>query len=394
MLSCLFVISATNARAEYQLAAGDVVEITVFGVQGLTKRTTVDVDGNVSMPLLGRVHATGQSLAGLRDLLQARAAAEAVTRGADVAVDLVQCRPFYISGDVKNSGAYPYVPGLTVRQAMAVAGGVAGKSRSEIPPGYTAEVRARFNALLLEEVAGLRAEADGTFGPPAANLWGETGQGNAGATAFQLEARRFEAYQNKSGSERASFERMIVLVDDEIRTLEAQLKQDGVAVDAQSQEVARVQDLQSRGLSAASRASEEWRALVLLKSRQMETAARLAAARPRQEDLRRNLNKIGGERRVEVLQMLQDIITDLEKVRAQMNGEAEKLALLGIAVTEGLRGESDPLQVVIYRRGAAGGAPFEATADAPVEPGDAIEVKMMPFKATGVSGEIRMEKAG
>ena len=253
VLACLFVLSATNARAEYRLAAGDVIEITVFGVQGLTKRTTVDVDGDVSMPVLGRVRATGQSLASLRDLLHSRAAAEAATRGADVAVDLVQCRPFYISGDVKNSGAYPYVPGLTVRQAVAIAGGIAGKNRSEIPLGYIAEVEARIQRALLGG-----SQAPGTGGWPTGRSGrgvrsdgreprGRYGRGQRRGDGLPTRGQAVSGSQDEASLEHASYEQMISLIGEEIRTLEAQLKQDGVAVDAQSQEVARVQDLQVQG---------------------------------------------------------------------------------------------------------------------------------------------------
>ena len=63
-------------------------------------------------------------------------------------------------------------------------------------------------------------------------------------------------------------------------------------------------------------------------------------------------------------------------------------------VTEEPRGESDALKVVIYRRSTGGEAHFEATADEPVEPGDAVEVKLVPFKVTGVSVEIPAENAG
>ena len=45
------------AAAEYRLGPGDVMEISVFGVADMKRRVTVNVDGNVSMPFLGEVHA-------------------------------------------------------------------------------------------------------------------------------------------------------------------------------------------------------------------------------------------------------------------------------------------------------------------------------------------------
>ena len=40
-----------------------------------------------------------------------------------VTVDIQQNRPFFIYGEVKTGGQYPYVSGMTVETAIAIAGG-------------------------------------------------------------------------------------------------------------------------------------------------------------------------------------------------------------------------------------------------------------------------------
>ena len=40
-----------------------------------------------------------------------------------VTVDIAQNRPFFILGEVRNAGQYPYVSGMTVQEAVAIAGG-------------------------------------------------------------------------------------------------------------------------------------------------------------------------------------------------------------------------------------------------------------------------------
>src|SRR5690606_31593427 len=86
-----------------------------------------------------------------------------------VILDLVESRPFYIYGDVSKGGAYPYRAGLTVRHAVAVAGGLlaARSDTATISPAASAELRARYKTLSAEyvrqqiRVASLRAELEG-----------------------------------------------------------------------------------------------------------------------------------------------------------------------------------------------------------------------------------------
>ncbi len=49
----------------------------------------------------------------------------------NVFVGIVQYRPFYIHGEVKKPGGYPYQPGMTVNQAIALAGGLTERASRE-----------------------------------------------------------------------------------------------------------------------------------------------------------------------------------------------------------------------------------------------------------------------
>src|SRR5687767_14879009 len=112
-----------SASAAYRLGAGDVVEIAVFGLPDYNRRVTVNVDGDLSLPFLGEVRAAGMSLPELRVELARGLEANGAVRNPQVTVQLVEHRPFYISGDVARPGAHAYRPGLTVRHAIALAGG-------------------------------------------------------------------------------------------------------------------------------------------------------------------------------------------------------------------------------------------------------------------------------
>jgi polysaccharide export outer membrane protein len=113
---------ASNASAPYLLGPGDVLQITVFGDTDLTGPYRVSDNGTVAMPLAGQLRAQGLSLAEFQTTLAERLNARAV-KSPDVTVQVNEYRPFFILGEVKNPGSYPYVPNMTVLTAVAIAGG-------------------------------------------------------------------------------------------------------------------------------------------------------------------------------------------------------------------------------------------------------------------------------
>lgn len=106
----------------YRLGAGDVINITVYGEEDLSRQKYRLPDSGVIMFPFGEVHALGVPLA----VLEARIA-DGLRGGylvnPRVSVSMDEYRPFYINGQVNQPGAYPYKNGLTVRMAVSVAGG-------------------------------------------------------------------------------------------------------------------------------------------------------------------------------------------------------------------------------------------------------------------------------
>jgi polysaccharide biosynthesis/export protein len=74
------------------------------------------------MPLIGSVPAQGQTTKGLENQIAARLRG-GFLREPKVSVEVEQYRPFFILGEVTTSGQYPYVNGMTVQTAVAIAGG-------------------------------------------------------------------------------------------------------------------------------------------------------------------------------------------------------------------------------------------------------------------------------
>ncbi|HXY89035.1 MAG TPA: polysaccharide biosynthesis/export family protein [Xanthobacteraceae bacterium] len=109
-------------EAPYTLDAGDKLRVVVFGQDGLTNSYAVDSAGKITMPLIGGVEARGKTTSELSGAIVARLKGGYI-REPHVAVEVESYRPFFILGEVTNSGQYAYVNGLTVESAVAVAGG-------------------------------------------------------------------------------------------------------------------------------------------------------------------------------------------------------------------------------------------------------------------------------
>ncbi|HRK19659.1 MAG TPA: polysaccharide biosynthesis/export family protein [Hyphomicrobiaceae bacterium] len=106
----------------YRLDTGDKIRIFVYAQPSLSRIYTIDQEGFISVPLIGETRARGLTTRGLADMIRSRLA-QSYVRDPHVTVDISQNRPFFILGEVKAAGQYPYVPGMTVEAAIAIAGG-------------------------------------------------------------------------------------------------------------------------------------------------------------------------------------------------------------------------------------------------------------------------------
>jgi polysaccharide export outer membrane protein len=106
----------------YQLDSGDSLRVIVFGEADLSNTYVVDQSGQISMPLIGTLPARGQTTAAIEQAIAARLR-NGYLRNPDVAVEVDRYRPVFVMGEVGAAGQYAFLPGMTVQQAIAVAGG-------------------------------------------------------------------------------------------------------------------------------------------------------------------------------------------------------------------------------------------------------------------------------
>ncbi len=120
--------AAALVENAYRLGSGDRVRVTVFRHEDLSGEFALDGAGNFAMPLLGEVQAFGLNTRELEQRI-AQKLQEGYIIDPQVGVEVMNYRPFYILGEVKTPGSYQYVNGMTVLNAVALAGGFTYRAR-------------------------------------------------------------------------------------------------------------------------------------------------------------------------------------------------------------------------------------------------------------------------
>ncbi len=159
------IIEDDLTRDNYELDSGDRIRLSVFEQRNLSRIYVIDAGGYISVPLIGNVSVRGLTTKGVEQAV-ADKLSEKYIRDPKVSVEINTYRPFYILGQVRNSGRFPFVNGMTVRSAVAVAGGYTARANKRkilltrrlnakrittyvqpgyyIRPGDTLEIRERF----------------------------------------------------------------------------------------------------------------------------------------------------------------------------------------------------------------------------------------------------------
>jgi polysaccharide export outer membrane protein len=107
---------------QYTLGSGDTVKITVYGQDDLSLETRLNDVGVINYPYLGEITVIGMTVGGLESYIYEGLKGDYLINPS-VSVSIVEYRPFFINGEVKNPGGYAFQPGLTIDKAAALAGG-------------------------------------------------------------------------------------------------------------------------------------------------------------------------------------------------------------------------------------------------------------------------------
>jgi len=123
--------SADATLSTYKLGVGDVISVQVIGEDDL-KREKVRLSdaGTLSFPYLGEIRVRGMTVGELEDFIT-KGLKGRYLLNPQVTVTISEYRNFFVNGQVDKPGGYPFVPGLTVRKAISIAGGFKERASKE-----------------------------------------------------------------------------------------------------------------------------------------------------------------------------------------------------------------------------------------------------------------------
>lgn len=367
---------------EWRASRGELYEWTAFKGE-----FTVNAAGMLSLPLIGEVRAASETpsqlAATISDRLQARVG---LAQRPDTAVEILQYRPFYILGGVSKPGDYPYRPGLTVLQAVGVAGGfyrpfdpgVLRINREAIASRGDLRLLDAERDALLARRARLQAELNNVEIIPMPPELARRQTLPSVAQAVRDEQAILVFRLDGLRAQLASLEQVKALLLNEVEALRVKDAAQGRQLALARRELESVNGLVGKGLAVTQRLLGVEQTVTQLESTRQDL--QLAMLRARQEIGKTDRDGLNLRNRRQT-----EVATDLRQVEARLQDiagrfeTAERLTY-DTEVTapqlfeDRIRDEVSPPLYSILRRDGEQAREVTATETTPVEPGDIVKV--------------------
>jgi polysaccharide biosynthesis/export protein len=397
----LFTVALSPASAdEYRVAPGDTIEFATAATPDLKTRATIRLDGAVALPLVGDFKVAGLTLPQLRTKLQEELASKVYRRrntdgreipvmvGPDeVIVSIAEYRPIYVNGDVSKPGEQPFRPGMTVRQAIALAGGYdIMHFRMENPFLEEADMRGDYDALWTQfaqqqaVIQRLQAELESADTLDRKALRETPIPASIAAQIIDLEDRQLAARNALYRKDEGYLQYAIKKEEDRIAVLGDQQQREKEGVDSDVEEFSRIKGLFDKQTLPITRVVDARRTILFSSTRYLQTIVEKGRAERGRDELRTKLDKLADERRKSVLLDLQDAGVKLATTRARLQAVGDKLVYTGLVRSQLVRGKGSEPEVTIYRKQAE---PVVTDQEHELLPGDVVEVALQKRMVTG-----------
>jgi len=371
----------TAARADgLTVQPGDVLRVTVTQAPDISREEAkVDADGRIMLPVLGGVPVAGSDLDAIRGAIADRLVAADLIRQPTVVVEIASYRPFYVGGTVAQPGAVPFEPGLTVRHALILAGGLdgeGGKDKTSVEDLVELKTKWRttnYQMLQIQSrIARLEAELD----------HGNRPDYDALDTRRVAPGDREEIVSNEGGlfddrargwdADERHREQAVALVELEIDVLTQQANLQAQEQALQKDQVERARQLVDKGVMPLPRLQELEREASRISRDLLDNQAYTARARQTKQNRQYELDAADTNWRVDIRAQLSQALLQQAELRAQSEVLATALLAAGIVISGDA--EDEPLlpDVSIVRAGET----VKAGLDTPILPGDVLEVSI------------------
>ncbi len=125
LLITVFMGSTTvNAAEKYLIGPGDLLDISIWKDESLSRVVTVLPDGTIAFPLIGEVAAADKTVAQLQEELEKKISRFVPDPVLSLIVQQVNSLQIYVVGRVNNPGRFMLNTNVDVLQALTMAGGL------------------------------------------------------------------------------------------------------------------------------------------------------------------------------------------------------------------------------------------------------------------------------
>lgn len=115
---------------QYKVGSGDLLKITIFNQEELSGEYSINGTGQIALPLIGDINTKDLTVKQVEQGIANKLKPDYLLNPR-VNVQVLNYRPFYILGEVKEPQSYPYVDGMTYLNAVAIAGGFTYRAKED-----------------------------------------------------------------------------------------------------------------------------------------------------------------------------------------------------------------------------------------------------------------------
>lgn len=391
------------ATGEYRLQPGDTLDVSLTGLPDFRQQSPIGVEGDISLPLVGQINVSNLSISEARDKIAGELSNKLFRRytmdgreiphlilGGEVVVTAIEYSPIYVNGDVAKPDAYKFRPGMTVRQAVAVAGGYdLMRFRAANPLLQAADLQSEYETLWLQ-FAGDQARAwrlRTELGEQAVEYAGNKAPipAGMGERLIKTETEQLKVRVADRQNEKARLEEAIKKANLQLSILAEKKSKDEEGSQADSAEFKSVRELFQKGLTPVTRLSEARRAALLSSVQLLQTIIEMSNVERQRDEYVGQLAKVDTQYRIDDLQELQRTNMSLAQTTARLRTAGEKLMQVGLLRSQLVRGPSGRIATTVYRKGGNGPQRLVANEDLELAPGDVVEVAVQDDGAADVA---------
>ncbi|MBD9490060.1 polysaccharide biosynthesis/export family protein [Ensifer sp. ENS11] len=383
-----FLLSVTaggGLSADYRLSTGDILTFDFLDDAELPVTVTISSDGDAQFPLIGSVKIDGLTVTAALEKLRSEYRSREILIDPKLSLNISTFRPIFILGEVRTPGSFPFYSGLTVEQAVGLAGGT---QIASVNPSDRIVARARLRGeiegadaqIVYEAIYAARlvaqlnnsAKIDLKDVPEVAKEF-LTDLPLKGV--IEVEEKILSADLAANKSQTAILSEGITQGQGAIDILDQLVVQQKEVVDINEKDLARVSSLRKRELNTESDLSRAKNNASNEKSQLLETFATLARSRRELSEMKLQFAKLGADREKEILMQLQERDVEIKKLIASRHAAQEQILLMAAASADEAN-KSKISYTYEIRRNPVGGKPasIEASPLTEMLPGDVLVV--------------------